>query len=129
MNPGDCSAPLPAAALRGLELFNSGEFFEAHEALESAWRDEPGDNRLLYQAILQVAVTYYHIERGNYAGAQKVAARCMPKLATWPATCCGVDVAALRQDFSAVLERLTRLGPEHIREFEPGSFKAIRVES
>jgi hypothetical protein len=53
----------------------------------------------------------------------------MPKLATWPATCCGVDVAALRQDFSAVLERLTRLGPEHIREFEPGSFKAIRVES
>lgn len=115
MTHHDCSAPLHPEALRGIRLFNAGEYFEAHEALENAWRDEPGPIRELYQAILQVAVTYYHIQRGNYSGAIKVSARCKLKLDEWPDTCRGVDVAGLRRSLAAVMEIVTRLGPERIR--------------
>jgi predicted metal-dependent hydrolase len=127
MLENDCNFPLHPEVLRGIELFNAGEYFEAHEALENAWREEPGRIRELYQGILQVAVTYLHIQRGNYSGATKVAARCQIKLDQWPETCRGVDVATLRRNLTAVMEALTRLGPERIRAFEMRMFKKIEV--
>lgn len=128
MSEIDCDSPLHPEALRGIELFNAGEYFEAHEALENAWRAEPGPIRELYQGILQVAVTYLHIQRGNYGGATKVAARCQLKLDKWPATCRGVEVAALRRNLDSVMEALARLGPERIRAFEMSLFGKIMVE-
>src|SRR5512140_1153034 len=104
MSEMDCDSPLHPEALRGIALFNAGEYFEAHEALENAWRAESGPIRDLYQAILQVAVTYLHIQRGNYGGATKVAARCKQKLDQWPATCRGVDVDSLRRNLASVME-------------------------
>jgi len=128
MTGKDCSSPLPAEAVRGLVLFNEGEYFEAHEALENAWHAESAPIRGLYQAILQVAVTYLHIQRGNYEGAVRVAERAMPKLEKWPATCCGVDVAGLRRDYAAAMELLTRLGPQQIHVFDNRTFKTIHYE-
>ena len=58
--------------MEGLKLFNKKKFFEAHEELEDAWRDETGEIRNLYQGILQVAVAYLHVTRRNFNGAVKV---------------------------------------------------------
>ena len=122
----DCSAPLHPAAKLGLLLFNKGEYFEAHEALEDAWRNESGPIRELYQAILQSAVTYLHIQRGNYAGALKISARAHEKLARWPNNCRGVDVATLRTDLAQVTALLTRLGPQRIQSFDQSLFKPVK---
>jgi predicted metal-dependent hydrolase len=127
MTEFDCNLPLHPEALHGIALFNAGEYFEAHEALETAWRDEPGPVRDLYQGILQVAVTYLHIQRGNYGGATKVSARCKLKLDNWPDTCRGVDVASLRRNLGSVMDALARLGPERIRAFDEGLFGKIVV--
>ena len=70
-----CSRQIHPRALDGILLFNRGEFFEAHEALEDAWRDERTEVRNLYKGILQIAVTNLHITRGNYQGAIKVYGR------------------------------------------------------
>jgi uncharacterized protein len=128
MSEFDCDAPLHPEVLHGIELFNAGEYFEAHEALETAWRDEPGPIRGLYQGILQVAVTYLHIQRGNYGGATKVAARCKPKLNQYPDTCRGVDIASLRSNLDSVMGVLIRLGPERIHAFDAGLFGKIEVK-
>jgi uncharacterized protein len=128
MQTNDCSAPLHPAALRGLALFNAGEYFEAHEALESAWRDEPETIRFLYQGILQVAVTYLHIQNGNFDGALKLSERAGRKLDQWPEHCRGVDIGALRADLARVVDALTRLGPEHIRSFDQSLFKPVKVD-
>jgi predicted metal-dependent hydrolase len=128
MSENDCDFPLHPEALRGIALFNAGEYFEAHEALENAWREEPGRIRELYQGILQVAVTYLHIQRGNYEGALRVSARCKRKLDKWPATCRGVNVTALRRDLAAVLDTLAHLGPERIHAFDAGLFGKITVK-
>src|SRR5579872_4451893 len=59
--------------LEGIELFNRGEYFEAHEVWEDLWQDCPSCDRRFYQALIQAAVAIYHFERGNYAGAARLA--------------------------------------------------------
>jgi predicted metal-dependent hydrolase len=59
----------PALA-RGVELFNEGEFWEAHEAWEGAWmphRKEPGSD--FFKGLVQVAAGWFHYGRHNRAGA------------------------------------------------------------
>ncbi|MCS6995030.1 MAG: DUF309 domain-containing protein [Anaerolineales bacterium] len=124
----DCTVPLPPAARYGLELFNRGEYFEAHEALEEAWRAEAGEIRSLYQGLLQAAVMYLHITRNNYEGAVKMFGRCMKLLAPWPEVCCGVDVGSLKRDLTAVMNIITRLGPERLDQFDISLLKPVRYE-
>ena len=35
----ECDRILHPKAIEGLKLFNEGRFFDAHEELETAWRD------------------------------------------------------------------------------------------
>jgi len=121
----NCSTPLPPHALAGLRLFNAGEYFEAHEELETAWREEKGEIRRLYQGILQAAVMYLHMQRLNYEGAVKMYGRCMKLLGPWPEMCCGVNVAKLRADLDRVMEEVQRLGAEHIADFDPSLFTPV----
>ncbi len=106
----DCEGTLPDHARAGLVLFNEGRYFEAHEELETAWRAEKGKVRELYQGILEAAVTYLHITRGNDAGALKVYRRSMRRLKDWPEHCRGVDVGQLRRDLTAAVEEVERHG-------------------
>src|SRR5262245_54792803 len=90
-----CNALLHPQAAEGLRLFNAGEYFEAHEALEAAWNAEKGPVRDLYRGILQIAVVYLHITRRNYNGAVKVYARSQRWLKGWPDICRGINVEEL----------------------------------
>jgi len=123
--PITCPQKLPGAVLRGLEYFNAGEFFEAHEYLEIAWRAEKGPIRDLYQGILQVGVGYYHLQRGNLTGARKMFARARRCLQIFPAVPCGIDVAGLLADVDAV--EAAMLSPERLRDrIQAGLFKPVR---
>lgn len=121
----DCLAALSAQALHGLELFNLGEFFEAHEWLEEAWKADPGPARELYRAILQTAVAYLQIERLNFNGAVKMFLRLRQWIDPLPQQCRGVDVATLRQDSAACYAQLLKLGPDQIQEFDHSLFKPV----
>ncbi len=114
----DCDLPLPPDAVKGLEYFNAGRYFEAHEELENAWRREKGPIRDLYRGILQVGVGYYHVQRGNYTGALKMFKRCRQWLDPLPDECCGVNVARLRHDYMQVEAELRRDHPIQPSAFE-----------
>ncbi|RPJ36430.1 MAG: DUF309 domain-containing protein [Chloroflexi bacterium] len=120
-----CEGELPRMASYGLELFNRREFFEAHEALETAWRDETGPVRELYRGILQIAVAYLHIQRGNYRGAVKMFFRSRPWLDPFPDTCRGINLLRFRQDYARVEKLLHRLGPDRLSSFDYDLFKPI----
>ena len=122
----DCNGRLHPRARRGIELFNQGHYFEAHEELEAAWRDEPGKVRQLYQGILEAGVTYLHITRGNYWGAVKVHKRSMRWLKDWPEHCRGVDVGQLRRDLNAAMTEVERLGEAGLAAFDEGLLKPVR---
>jgi hypothetical protein len=121
----DCEDALHLRAEEGLRLFAERQYFEAHEALELAWREETGAVRGLYRGILQAAVVYLHVRRGNYAGAVKVYGRCMKWLSQWPETCRGVEVERLRQDLVKVMDEVKRLGPQRLSEFDLSLLKPV----
>jgi hypothetical protein len=120
-----CEAPLSALALDGIVLFDQGEYFEAHEVLEDAWNADDGHAKELYRALLQIAVAYLQIERGNYRGAVKMFLRVRQWLAPLPETCRGVDLAQLRLDFQAVETRMLALGPNKLAELDTALFRPI----
>ena len=61
-----------ARYLAGIELFNRGEFFEAHEVWEDLWHECASADRRFYQALIQAAVAAHHWARGNAAGAKRL---------------------------------------------------------
>jgi len=121
-----CNGGLHPRAIEGLRLFNAGEFFEAHEELELAWREETGEIRDLYRGILQVAVTYLHITRGNYDGAVKVYGRSLKWVQGWSNVCRGIHVKQLCDDAENVMKEVERLGRDRIDEFDAAFFKPIQ---
>jgi predicted metal-dependent hydrolase len=120
-----CTAPLHPRAEEGLRLFNAGEYFEAHEALEDAWNEERGPVRNLYRGILQLAVVYLHIRRRNYNGAVKVYGRSQRWMKDWPDLCRGIEVGQLRRDAGAAINEVRRLGPERMSEFDNALLKPV----
>jgi len=79
----------------GIDLFNSAEFFEAHEVLEDVWRAAPESERRFFQGLIQVAVALHHHSRGNLVGCQSLLARASRNLSKYPSQHAGLDVAAL----------------------------------
>ncbi|MFK7804268.1 MAG: DUF309 domain-containing protein [Anaerolineae bacterium] len=123
-----CAEPLAPLALKGLELFNKKEYFDCHEELEHAWNADKGPARELYRGVLQVAVAYLQIERGNYNGAIKMLMRVKQWLDPLPDTCRGIDVSKLRQDADAVYQQLKELGRDRLDEFDQSTFQPVSYE-
>ena len=88
---------------RGIALFNRGEYFECHEVLEEAWTPERGARRLFLQALIHMAVGFYHNGRGNPTGAQRQLRKGLRKLAAYLPDCERVDTARLEREVQAVL--------------------------
>ncbi|HCK65437.1 MAG TPA: hypothetical protein DHW49_04170 [Anaerolineae bacterium] len=125
-NLESCDGEIHPKAIEGMYLFNLRKFFEAHEELEIAWNEEKGEVRNLYRGILQIAVTYLHITRGNYDGAIKVYKRSQRWLEGWNDVCKGINIKQFQADARNVMDEVERLGKERIGEFDIALFKPIQ---
>jgi hypothetical protein len=64
------------------ELFNSGEYWLAHEALETVWRSIiKEDEARVWQGFIQAAAALLHQARANRHGTIVVGAAALEKLA------------------------------------------------
>ena len=79
----------------GTALFNRGEYFEAHEALEDAWREGPAEEKQFLQGLVQAAVGMHHFSKGNLVGARGVLARAIRNLEPFTPRHMNVNTAAL----------------------------------
>lgn len=118
MTGPDGEGALPELALRGIEEFNRGEFYECHEYLEEAWMQESRRVRFLYQGILQVGVGFYHLQNGNWRGATGLLRNGTLRLEEFAPCTCGIDVERLIRESRECLSELERLGRERISEFD-----------
>ena len=122
-----CSEVIDPRGLEGIEAYNAGEYYDAHEYLEYAWQDDKGAGRDLYRSILQIAVALYQIQRGNYNGAVKMLLRVRQWLQPLPPTCRGVDVAALQEDANRYYDIVLGLGPEKLADFDWQIIRPVHV--
>lgn len=122
-----CQEALPPLARLGVRRFNAGAYYAQHDAFEEQWMAETGPVREMYRAILQVGVAYYHITRGNHAGALKMLQRSVQWFAQLPDTCQGVDVRQLREDAQRVRHVLGEMPPAEISSFDRALLRPVRL--
>jgi predicted metal-dependent hydrolase len=81
---------------RGIELFNQGEFFDAHEVLEDVWRAAPSEEKKFLQGLIQIAVGLHHHSTGNKVGARSLLARADKNLSAYSEGLAGLQLTPLR---------------------------------
>ena len=91
--------------LRGIRLFNSGAYFEAHEVLEDAWRAAPVPEKTFLQGLIQVAVGLHHHSKGNVVGARSLLSRAARNLSGYPEDFGGIQFAGVAALARAVAAR------------------------
>lgn len=98
----------PEARRRQLEhardLFNTGEYWLAHEALETVWRSIIGeDERRVWQGLIQAAAALVHRERGNRHGVVVVGAAALERLSGPQHPAVEVETVRFRERLSRAL--------------------------
>ncbi len=86
--------------LRGIKLFNTAAFFEAHEVLEDAWRAAPATEKKFLQGLIQIAVALHHHSKGNLVGARSLLGRASRNLSGYPEHFGGIELTQLRRSIS-----------------------------
>jgi uncharacterized protein len=61
--------------VRGVDAFNAGRFFTAHEIWEELWLESVGPEKQLLQGLIQIAAGYAKAETGVGSGARKLLTR------------------------------------------------------
>jgi uncharacterized protein len=90
---------------RGIELFNQGRFFDAHEAWEQSWLRSGGEEKIFYQGLIQAAAAILHVQRGNPSGARSLWQKAGSKLAGLPADYRSIDLEQLRSGLAEFFDR------------------------
>jgi hypothetical protein len=92
----------------GIELFNTHEFFEAHEAWEDIWHMAFGTKFEFYQGMIQCAVALEHYRRSNPRGVVSLFKSYNVHFKDVPAVFMGLDVkdflARMRHTLAPVLD-------------------------
>jgi len=90
-----------SAYLQGIQLFNSRDFFAAHEVLEDVWREAHNPEKKFLQALIQIAVALHHYSQGNHVGARSLLTRAHRNLENYPGRFGGVDLLLLRRSLES----------------------------
>jgi uncharacterized protein len=85
----------------GVDLIRRGEYFEAHEELEEAWRAADLEEKDFFQGLVHVAVAWHHAGRGNRPGCERQLAKAARRLERFAPEHRGVDVAAVLESVAA----------------------------
>jgi uncharacterized protein len=88
----------------GLELMRRGEFFEAHEELELAWRAAPAEERDFYQGLVHVTVAWYQAGRGRPVACGSQLEKARRRLAAFAPAHRGVDVASVLEQVESAAQ-------------------------
>ena len=101
--------------LAGVSLFNSREFFEAHEVLEDLWNECPNEDRRFYQAVLQAAVALHHFGNGNLRGAVKLFGTAKAYMDPYPNPHHGLDKEVFWQAMGTCFAEVFQPGQDMMR--------------
>jgi predicted metal-dependent hydrolase len=80
-----------------VRLFNAGEFFEAHEALEQEWHRQKRSNDCL-KGLIQLAAAFVHVKKRNWTGAASLLANGRRLIAPFLPVYQGLDLERLDRD-------------------------------
>lgn len=113
--------------LKGIEEFNSGRYFEAHETLEEIWLPSPQPLRDFYQGIIQVAAGFVHFQRGERPGTEGLLRRGLDKLVAFSPEFMGVETGKLVDDVQRFRRALATLDDGPTDRLDPALLPKIAL--
>ena len=87
---------------QGLDDYESGEYFEAHEAWEDLWSDFNFSDRKFIQGLIQLAVSFVHLGNGNLIGAKSLLKKCQNKFIDYTGIHRGINLEELKSSIEVV---------------------------
>lgn len=93
-----------AKLAEGIALFDRGEWFACHEALEELWLNSNGIEKQCLHGLILAAAALLHLERGNLKGAAGVGRKAIAQLARVPERTIGLEIGLFLNSFSKYLE-------------------------
>jgi hypothetical protein len=90
----------------GLQLYEAGEFFAAHEAWESRWLESQEPEKTFLQGLIQVTAAFHHLRRKNPLGTTRLLQAALRRLEPYPAHFGGISVTLLCSDIQERLQAL-----------------------
>ena len=102
--------------LRGIDHFNQGEFFEAHEVWEDLWIEVNDETKGFYHGLIQAAVALHHARRNNPNGARSLYRRMYANLERYRPAYLGLDVDSLLDRMEACCGPVFEEPPRPINE-------------
>lgn len=116
----DRDEPIEASPFsKGVQLFNDGQYEEAHEEFETLWTATQGDDSDFYKGLIQACIALHHFQRGNLPGTAKLYSGHRKLLGPYAPSFAGVDVAALLSDMQRFLLPVVRSTPGSTPTFDP----------
>jgi predicted metal-dependent hydrolase len=70
----------PDSLAAGVQLFNTGDYWHAHEIWEQGWLNSQEPQKTLYKGVIQAAAALVHWQRGNLKGLQRNWYKARPRL-------------------------------------------------
>jgi len=107
---------------KGVDYFNAGYFFEAHDTFEELWMDDRDASKRFYQGLVQLSTGCYHLVMKNVKGARSQLSKSVAKLRGYEPAYMNLDVSELLRQ---VEELLQRLPAEKIKDLSPELLAAI----
>jgi predicted metal-dependent hydrolase len=100
------SEPSPEDYAFGVDLYNHGYFWEAHEAWEGLWReaDDPA-RRAFLQGLILCAAAALKAREDRWDAAASLAERALDRMATAGGPCMGLDGPAFASRVVAFVAR------------------------
>ena len=87
---------------RGLDEYDKGDYFEAHEAWEDLWSDYNFPDRKFVQGLIQLSVSFVHLGNGNLTGAKNLLKKCQQKFDDYSGIHRGINLEDLKSSIEVV---------------------------
>lgn len=113
--------------LQGIQQYNGGYFFEAHETWEELWLQSPWPARQFLQGLIQVAAAFVHLMRREYPGTARLLRSALAKLENFPPDYLRIDVARLATEAEAARKALVALGPARFEEWDQRGIPQVHL--
>ena len=110
---------------KGLNEYEKGDYFEAHEAWEDLWSDYNFTDRKFIQGLIQLSVSFVHLSNGNMIGARNLLKKCQQKFSDYKGIHRQININELKFAIEAV--SLTYDNIEESSEFDWDLVPVLKV--
>jgi len=110
---------------KGLNEYEKGDYFEAHEAWEDLWSDYNFPDRKFIQGLIQLSVSFVHLSNGNMIGARNLLKKSQQKFSDYKGIHRQININELKFAIEAV--SLTYDNIEESSEFDWDLVPVLKV--